>query len=150
MLSRLLSRKEKDKDLSLPLNEVAMSPELKKQIENFPHRENCLDPALAQDGTDVYALAFLNQLKGNGINAILLAVDHLLKTPDMGFSHWGGAENISHYLVYVPKEGIAIDWTARQFWDDIESPMVMLKDEINNIWKNLPYRMEDSRNHEEY
>lgn len=124
---------------------MRLPQELKSAVAKFEYRGKCRDPNFCQGDCDAVSITFLESV---AVRGILLAVDNPTKEPDLTWEAYGTDAVISHYMAWFPSLGVAIDWTARQFWETCDVPMVLSKEEITALWKELPFGWEDSRKYE--
>lgn len=123
--------------------------QLEKSITTFSLASKCQSPSFCQGDCDNISQAFLDHTAKVGLEGIILAVDKPIQEPTLGWKNWGSQEEISHYMCFFPSLQKGVDWSARQFWDQADCPQIQTVIQIKEAWEDLPFQLEDARNHEE-
>ena len=96
------------------------------------------DPDTAYDRCWDLATAFAWFCIGRGVDAWVMRVAMAL---DPCTSPRAPADDVvlSHYIVWLPVEGVAVDWTARQFWEAAPHPWIMSREEVYATWMTIEW-----------
>jgi len=114
---------------------------LQSAIETFPDKAACADPNFCAGR--LVSLRFLRHAEGFGLFGTIMAVDN----PRTPFTEnlFGPNDTINHYIAYFPALARAVDWTARQFWNDSPVPVLLTNSQIEAEWQELPFQWQDAR-----
>ena len=91
------------------------------------------------------SLAFSFYCAGRGIEARMIRLESparrlqsppevlaLVKADKRTYANM--VELISHYVVWLPCQEQYVDWTARQFWPELDHPWIVRKPELLKFW----------------
>lgn len=85
------------------------------------------DDGLAFDRCHEVSSVFWGYCCGAGVDAFMLHLTGIKGLDLPGF--------VAHWIVWLPKHELGIDWTARQFWEESAHPMIIRgRQDLQRLW----------------